>query len=54
MVNIALILIGIIIGVIIGFVSSNPYIGLGIALTIEFGVVFSIMEEAGKKKGEEI
>jgi len=53
MVNIALILIGIIIGVITGIVSENPYIGLGIAFTIEFGVVLSLVEEADKKKEEE-
>jgi hypothetical protein len=53
MVNIILILIGILVGAIIGIVASNPYLGLGIAFTIEFGVVLSIMEEAEKKKEEE-
>ena len=54
MVNITLILVGIVIGLITGIVSANPYIGLGIALTIEFGVVFSMLEEAEKKQKEEI
>jgi hypothetical protein len=54
MVSIVLILLGIIVGIITGVLSDNPYIGLGIAATIEFGALFTILEDADKKQKGEI